>query len=149
MICPKLNCTPDPIKATAKAVKATIQSPRDAFAAGVRSATRARTTIGAVIKSPNARESKPKPKNGRVQLASKALGLPGPGLIKIASGDTELRRSRTSGINQTIVRPVVKSNGASFEGLAMAKPTIRTIRVSPNTGELAASSASRIPETPT
>jgi hypothetical protein len=37
----------------------------------------------------------------------------------------------------------------SFEGLAMAKPTIRTIRVSPNTGELAEISASRIPETPT
>ena len=37
----------------------------------------------------------------------------------------------------------------SFEGLAIAKPTMRTIRVRPRTGELAAITASKIPETPT
>jgi hypothetical protein len=149
LICPKLNSTPAPTRTTANAVKATIQSPSEAFAPGVRSEIRASSKTGTAINTPNARESNPKPKNGRVQLASNALGLPGPGLIKTASGDTPLNRSRTSGTNQTNVSPVVNSSAMSFEGLDIANPTTSKLIVRPRTGELAAITASRIPETPT
>ena len=43
----------------------------------------------------------------------------------------------------------MKSNGISFRGLAIARPTIKINRARPNTGELAATSASKIPDTPT
>ena len=119
------------------------------MAPGVRSEIRASTRTGTVIKSPNERASKPKPKNGSVQLASNALGAPIPGLSNIDSGWEETNRSKARGTNQTTVRPVVKSNGISFLGLANARTTIKTNSARPNTGELAATSASKIPDTPT
>jgi hypothetical protein len=104
---------------------------------------------GTVINSPNERASKPKPKNGRVQSASKALGAPTPGLSNIDSGWDEAIRSTARGTNHTTVRPVVKSNGISFLGLIIARPKIKINRAKPNTGELAATNASKIPDRPT
>jgi hypothetical protein len=43
----------------------------------------------------------------------------------------------------------VKSRGKSFLGLAIARPTIKTNRAKPNSGELAATNASKIPDRPT
>ncbi|CAB4639652.1 unannotated protein [freshwater metagenome] len=148
-VSPKSNFTPAPTKANASAKRATIQSPREALAPGVRSEIRASTKTGTVIKSPNERASKPKPKNGSIQLASSALGAPTPGLSNIDSVWDEAIRSKASGTNHTTVRPVVKSNGISFLGLIIARLTIKTSSAKPNTGELAATNASKIPDRPT
>ena len=148
-ISPKSNFTPAPTKTTASAKRATIQSASEALAPGVRSEISASTKTGTVIKSPNERASKLKPKNGSVQFPSNALGAPIPGLSNIDSGWEVANRSKTRGTNQTTVKPVVKSNGMSFLGLTIARPISNTSSAKPNTGELAATSASKIPDTPT
>ena len=148
-ISPKSNLTPAPTKANARPKRATIQSAREALAPGVRSEIRASNKTGMVIKSSNERASKPKPKNGNVQFASNAIGAPTPGLSNIDSGWEEAKRSNTRGTNQTRVKPVVNSSGISFLGLTIARPKIRINRARPNTGELAATNASKIPERPT